>query len=69
MRVTKRQLRRIIRGSYEKQRRLNEDLGSFLTLGLAKAVIVLLAHYGLKRSEEKADALRDIADKIEAAEI
>jgi hypothetical protein len=46
---------------------LNEDLSSFLTLGLTKAAFILLAHYGLKSSKEKASALRDVADEIEGA--
>ena len=69
MKLTRKQLNSIITETVQTRQKsdilLNEDLSSFLSLGLTKAVFLLLAHYGLKRSNEKADALRDIADEIE----
>ena len=65
MKITEKKLRDIIRSELNARDRINESLESFLTLGLTKAVFLLLANYGLKKSREKADALRKIADEIE----
>jgi len=65
MKITEQKLRDVIRSELEVRSRINESLESFLTLGLTKAVFLLLAHYGLKKAHEKADTLRKIADEIE----
>ena len=65
MKITEQKLREVIKSELEMRSRINETLESFLTLGLTKAVFVLLAQYGLKRRKEKAEALRKIADEIE----
>ena len=69
VKITRSQLRKIIAESVKDKQMpdtlLKEDLSSLLTLGLTKAIFILLAHYGLRRSNEKASALRDIADEIE----
>ena len=65
MKITEQKLRQVIKSELEMRSRINESLESFLTLGLTKAVFLLLTHYGLKHRKEKADKLRKIADEIE----